>query len=131
MRVVSRCWVLLGHPLNYNPPHLVQGSRRTSGNRSATSKATSAVLASSSGTRPRRTCSCRPASTMWSVGAAASDNSLPQSFDIVCPVQVFIWDLNTGEAVRKYDMHSDTIFTMAWNKLGTHFCTTCKDKKLR
>lgn len=32
--------------------------------------------------------------------------------------------------MKTFDMHPDAIFSVAWNFLGTHIVTACKDKKV-
>merc|ERR1719164_33796 len=44
---------------------------------------------------------------------------------------IFIWDLNTATAVKEIDCHTDTIYSISWNFIGSHIVTTSKDKKLR
>jgi len=41
------------------------------------------------------------------------------------------WDITTGEQVRDYPGHTDTIYSMSFNADGSKFVTTCKDKKVR
>jgi WD40 repeat protein len=36
-----------------------------------------------------------------------------------------------SEQVRVIAVHSDTIFSISWNRDGSLFATTCKDKKIR
>lgn len=44
---------------------------------------------------------------------------------------IFIWDLGQGSIVKEIACHSDTIYSVSWNLLGSHIATTSKDKKLR
>ena len=36
-----------------------------------------------------------------------------------------------GECIQTISCHKDTIFSMSWNRDGSLFATTCKDKKIR
>ncbi|XP_007898962.1 coronin-6 isoform X4 [Callorhinchus milii] len=45
---------------------------------------------------------------------------------------IIIWNVGTGEAlITLPDLHSDLIYNVCWNRNGSLFCTTCKDKKVR
>lgn len=45
--------------------------------------------------------------------------------------QVILWNLEKAEPIRVISCHNDTIQSMNWNRDGSFFATTCKDKKLR
>ncbi|CAF0795784.1 unnamed protein product [Brachionus calyciflorus] len=45
--------------------------------------------------------------------------------------QVILWNLEKAEPIRIVSCHNDTIQSMNWNRDGSLFATTCKDKKLR
>ncbi|KAI4814309.1 hypothetical protein KUCAC02_003509 [Chaenocephalus aceratus] len=44
---------------------------------------------------------------------------------------VIIWNVGTGEALITMDDHPDLIYSISWNRNGSLFCTTCKDRRLR
>uniref|UniRef100_A0A8P4GBR8 Coronin n=1 Tax=Dicentrarchus labrax TaxID=13489 RepID=A0A8P4GBR8_DICLA len=44
---------------------------------------------------------------------------------------VIIWNVGTGEALISMDDHPDLIYSISWNRNGSLFCTTCKDRRLR
>ncbi|XP_053703545.1 coronin-6 isoform X2 [Synchiropus splendidus] len=44
---------------------------------------------------------------------------------------VMVWNVGTGEAVLVLDDHPDLIYSVSWNRNGSLFCTTCKDRRLR
>jgi WD40 repeat protein len=46
-------------------------------------------------------------------------------------LQVFGWNVATGKPVIEISCHTDTIYSISFNWLGTHLVTTSKDKKLR
>lgn len=46
-------------------------------------------------------------------------------------LQVIIWNLEKAEPIRIISCHNDTIQSMCWNRDGSFFVTTCKDKKIR
>ena len=48
----------------------------------------------------------------------------------VCP-QCIVWNVEQAEPVNIIDCHKDTIFSISWNREGSLFATTSKDKKLR
>jgi coronin-2 len=45
--------------------------------------------------------------------------------------QVILWNLEKAEPIRVITCHNDTIQSMSWNRDGSFFATTCKDKKIR
>ena len=46
-------------------------------------------------------------------------------------VQCILWNVEAGQLVRSIAVHPDTIFSLSWNRDGSLFATTCKDKKIR
>eukprot|EP00041_Stephanoeca_diplocostata_P016241 m.319221 g.319221 ORF g.319221 m.319221 type:complete len:461 (+) comp20300_c0_seq2:59-1441(+) len=44
---------------------------------------------------------------------------------------IFIWDLGSATIVKEISCHSDTIYSVSWNFIGSHIATTSKDKKIR
>lgn len=44
---------------------------------------------------------------------------------------VIIWNVGTGEPLISMDDHPDLIYSISWNRNGSLFCTTCKDRRLR
>ncbi|XP_066551830.1 coronin-6 isoform X2 [Amia ocellicauda] len=44
---------------------------------------------------------------------------------------IIIWNVGTGEPLLSMDDHPDLIYNVSWNRNGSLFCTTCKDKKVR
>jgi len=52
---------------------------------------------------------------------------LSAGFDYV----IFIWDIGTATAINEISLHTDTIYSVAWNFDGSLIATTCKDKKVR
>ncbi|XP_058856592.1 coronin-6-like isoform X7 [Acipenser ruthenus] len=44
---------------------------------------------------------------------------------------IIIWNVGTGEPLVSLDNHPDLIYNVSWNRNGSMFCTTCKDKKVR
>ncbi|XP_041097058.1 coronin-6-like isoform X2 [Polyodon spathula] len=44
---------------------------------------------------------------------------------------IIIWNVGTGEPLVSLDNHPDLIYNVSWNRNGSLFCTTCKDKKVR
>lgn len=49
-----------------------------------------------------------------------------------CDNVIIIWNVGKGEAVITLDdMHSDIIYSVAWNYSGRLIVTSCKDKKVR
>lgn len=39
--------------------------------------------------------------------------------------------MGTGEPLISMDDHPDLIYSISWNRNGSLFCTTCKDRRLR
>ncbi|KAL8591842.1 hypothetical protein ACOMHN_044338 [Nucella lapillus] len=52
---------------------------------------------------------------------------LSAGYDYKC----IVWNVEQAEPVNIVDCHPDTIFSISWNREGSVFATTCKDKKLR
>ena len=55
---------------------------------------------------------------------------------IVSPIllllfQCMIWNVEQAEPVNVIDCQSNIIYSISWNRDGSLFCMTCKDKKLR
>nr|XP_056720879.1 coronin-6 isoform X1 [Euleptes europaea] len=45
---------------------------------------------------------------------------------------IILWNVGTGEALLTLDdLHTDLIYNICWNRSGSLFITTCKDKHLR
>lgn len=44
---------------------------------------------------------------------------------------IIIWNVGTGEPLISMDDHPDLIYSISWNRNGSLFCTTCKDRRLR
>uniref|UniRef100_A0A3B3V7A7 Coronin n=1 Tax=Poecilia latipinna TaxID=48699 RepID=A0A3B3V7A7_9TELE len=44
---------------------------------------------------------------------------------------IIIWNVGTGEPLISMDDHPDLIYSVSWNRNGSLFCTTCKDRRLR
>lgn len=44
---------------------------------------------------------------------------------------IFVWDITRGVQVSRIDCHTDTIYSMSFNRTGSRLATTCKDKKVR
>ncbi|XP_077168793.1 coronin-6 isoform X1 [Paroedura picta] len=45
---------------------------------------------------------------------------------------IILWNVGTGEALLTLDdLHTDLIYNVCWNRSGSLFVTTCKDKHLR
>ncbi|XP_063151570.1 coronin-6 isoform X4 [Candoia aspera] len=45
---------------------------------------------------------------------------------------IILWNVGTGEAlITLDDLHTDLIYNVCWNRIGSLFITTCKDKHLR
>uniref|UniRef100_A0AAR2JAU3 Coronin n=1 Tax=Pygocentrus nattereri TaxID=42514 RepID=A0AAR2JAU3_PYGNA len=57
----------------------------------------------------------------------ASGLLVSSSYDMT----VRLWDLDTGNEVRKLSGHQDQIFGMAWSPNGKFLATVCKDGKVR
>uniref|UniRef100_A0A8D0DZW3 Coronin n=1 Tax=Salvator merianae TaxID=96440 RepID=A0A8D0DZW3_SALMN len=49
-----------------------------------------------------------------------------------CDNVIILWNVGTGEAlITLDDLHTDLIYNVCWNRNGSLFVTTCKDKHLR
>ncbi|NXV40833.1 CORO6 protein, partial [Uria aalge] len=49
-----------------------------------------------------------------------------------CDNLVILWNVGTGEMLLVLeDMHTDLIYNVGWNRIGSLLVTTCKDKKVR
>ncbi|XP_029063799.1 coronin-1B isoform X2 [Monodon monoceros] len=49
-----------------------------------------------------------------------------------CDNVVLIWNVGTAEELYRLDsLHPDLIYNVSWNRNGSLFCTTCKDKSVR
>ncbi|KAJ1168858.1 hypothetical protein NDU88_000771 [Pleurodeles waltl] len=49
-----------------------------------------------------------------------------------CDNVVIIWNVGTAEELyRMEDQHPDIIYNASWNRNGSLFCTSCKDKSVR
>uniref|UniRef100_A0A8C5DK43 Coronin n=1 Tax=Gouania willdenowi TaxID=441366 RepID=A0A8C5DK43_GOUWI len=44
---------------------------------------------------------------------------------------IIIWNVGTGEPLISMEDHPDLIYSISWNRNGSLFCTTCKDRRLR
>ncbi|KAK5858711.1 hypothetical protein PBY51_002831 [Eleginops maclovinus] len=44
---------------------------------------------------------------------------------------IIVWNVGTGEPLITMDDHPDLIYSISWNRNGSLFCTTCKDRRLR
>merc|ERR1712038_155224 len=44
---------------------------------------------------------------------------------------IIIWNVTKAIPVIHMSIHPDTIYSMSWNRIGSHLVTTCKDKILR
>uniref|UniRef100_A0AAQ5ZF14 Coronin n=1 Tax=Amphiprion ocellaris TaxID=80972 RepID=A0AAQ5ZF14_AMPOC len=44
---------------------------------------------------------------------------------------IIVWNVGTGEPLLSMDDHPDLIYSISWNRNGSLFCTTCKDRRLR
>ncbi|XP_061557930.1 coronin-6 isoform X3 [Phycodurus eques] len=44
---------------------------------------------------------------------------------------IIVWNVGTGEPLISMDDHPDLIYSISWNRNGSLFCTTCKDRRLR
>ncbi|XP_069102262.1 coronin-2B-like isoform X2 [Argopecten irradians] len=42
-----------------------------------------------------------------------------------------LWNIEQAEPINIVDCHTDTIFSTSWNREGSLFASTCKDRKLR
>ncbi|KAK3094694.1 hypothetical protein FSP39_005010 [Pinctada imbricata] len=58
---------------------------------------------------------------------AAENILLSAGFDFQC----ILWNVEQAEPVNIISCHDDTIFSVSWNKDGSLFTTSCKDKVLR
>nr|KAG5689184.1 hypothetical protein BaRGS_004018 [Batillaria attramentaria] len=58
---------------------------------------------------------------------SAENILLSTGFDYKC----ILWNVEQAEPVNIIDCHTDTVFSIAWNRDGSLFATTSKDKKLR
>ncbi|CAF3532217.1 unnamed protein product [Rotaria sp. Silwood1] len=45
--------------------------------------------------------------------------------------QVVLWNVEKAEPIQVYRCHPDAIQSIAWNRNGSFFATTCKDKHIR
>ena len=45
--------------------------------------------------------------------------------------QCIVWNTRTSDAINVISVHRDTIFSVSWNRNGSLFATTCKDKWIR
>lgn len=45
--------------------------------------------------------------------------------------QCILWNTDTAEPINIINVHTDTIFSIAWNYDGSMFATTSKDKRIR
>ncbi|CAF1002799.1 unnamed protein product [Adineta steineri] len=45
--------------------------------------------------------------------------------------QVILWNVERAEPIQIYRCHPDVIQSVTWNRNGTLFATTCKDKQIR
>ncbi|CAF0894334.1 unnamed protein product [Didymodactylos carnosus] len=45
--------------------------------------------------------------------------------------QVVLWNVERAEPIHVYRCHPDSIQSITWNRNGTLFATTCKDKRIR
>lgn len=59
--------------------------------------------------------------------AALTGPSFPPGSDNL----IIIWNVGTGEPLISMDDHPDLIYSISWNRNGSLFCTTCKDRRLR
>ncbi|XP_014246492.1 coronin-2B-like isoform X2 [Cimex lectularius] len=59
----------------------------------------------------------------------------PTAEDVIASVGfdylVIFWDVGKGEALNVIDCHQDVVQSLSFNRDGSRFATTCKDKKLR
>ncbi len=46
-------------------------------------------------------------------------------------LQCILWNTETAEPINIIEVHNDTIFSISWNRDGSLFATTSKDKKIR
>jgi len=42
-----------------------------------------------------------------------------------------LWNVESAECIQTIAVHPDTIFSISWNRDGSLFATTCKDKCIR
>ena len=45
--------------------------------------------------------------------------------------QVILWNVEKAEPIKIYRCHPDAIQSITWNRNGSLFATTCKDKHIR
>ncbi|XP_014680724.1 PREDICTED: coronin-2B-like isoform X3 [Priapulus caudatus] len=45
--------------------------------------------------------------------------------------KIIVWNVGKGEVVNEIECHTDTIYSMSFNRTGSLLATTCKDKKIR
>lgn len=45
--------------------------------------------------------------------------------------QIVLWNIARAEPIQIYRCHSDPIQSISWNRNGSCFATTCRDKKIR
>ena len=45
--------------------------------------------------------------------------------------QIILWNVERVEPIQVYRCHSDAIQSISWNRNGSMFATTCRDKHLR
>lgn len=51
--------------------------------------------------------------------------------NLLCLLQVVIWNVGTGEILVHIDSHPDIVYSACFNWDGSKLVTTCKDKKIR
>jgi len=44
---------------------------------------------------------------------------------------IIVWDVTKGTQVSRMECHTDTIYSMSFNRTGSYLATTCKDKRIR
>lgn len=57
----------------------------------------------------------------------AADILVSSGFDFT----IRVWNVSAAEQVMCIEGHTDTIYTMSWNRNGSLLATTCKDKLIR
>lgn len=57
----------------------------------------------------------------------ASNIILSAGMDHKC----FLWNIERAEPINVMSCHTDTVFSISWNRDGSNFVTTSKDKKIR
>jgi coronin-2 len=45
--------------------------------------------------------------------------------------QIILWNVQRAEPIQVYHCHPDSIQSITWNRNGSLFATTCKDKHIR